>query len=41
MFHETGPGRIEVEADFTGVGVLQALLWNFDFDDLPDTNIEI
>ncbi len=33
MFHETGPGRIEVEADFTGVGVLQALLWNFDFDD--------
>jgi hypothetical protein len=33
MFRETGPGRVDVEVAFTGIGVLQALLWNFDFDD--------
>ncbi|WP_291685232.1 OmpA family protein [Bradyrhizobium sp.] len=33
MFRATGPGQIEVSAGFSGIGVLQALLWNFDFDD--------
>ena len=33
MFHETGLGQVEIDVDFTGIGVLQALLWNFDFDD--------
>ncbi|MGZ3287757.1 MAG: hypothetical protein ACXU87_06935 [Xanthobacteraceae bacterium] len=32
MFRETGPGQVEVDVDFSGIGVLQALLWNFDFD---------
>jgi hypothetical protein len=33
MFHKTGPGLIEVDAAYTGAGVLKALLYNFDFDD--------
>jgi len=33
MFQKTGPGKIEVDLDFSAVGVLHALLWNFDFDD--------
>jgi OmpA family protein len=33
MFHKTGDGLVEVNPDFTGVGVLEALLSNFDFDD--------
>jgi OmpA family len=36
MFHETGPGEVDVYADFSGVGVLKALLYNFDFDDFAD-----
>jgi hypothetical protein len=33
MFRATGPGKVEVFADWSGVGVLKALLYNFDFDD--------
>lgn len=33
MFHETGEGEVEVNPHFTGVGMLEALLANFDFDD--------
>jgi OmpA family len=33
MFRATGPGKVKVDVDFTGVGVLKALLYNFDFDD--------
>ncbi|MGY4290257.1 hypothetical protein ACVWXO_009523 [Bradyrhizobium sp. LM2.7] len=33
MFHKTGPGKVDVDLDFSGVGVLHARLWNFDFDD--------
>lgn len=33
MFHATGPGKVEVDLDFSAVGVLKALLYNFDFDD--------
>jgi hypothetical protein len=36
MFRATGPGKVEVNADFSGVGVLGALLYNFDFDDFAD-----
>jgi OmpA family len=36
MFRATGTGRCEVDADFSGVGVLRALLYNFDFDDFAD-----
>jgi len=36
MFRATGPGKVEVSADFSGVGVLGALLYNFDFDDFAD-----
>jgi len=33
MFRETGEAEVEVNPNFTGVGVLEALLSNFDFDD--------
>jgi hypothetical protein len=36
MFRATGPGRVEVDLDFSGVGILKALLYNFDFDDFAD-----
>jgi hypothetical protein len=36
MFRATGPGKVEVDADFSGVGILGALLYNFDFDDFAD-----
>jgi len=36
MFRATGPGKVELYADFSGVGVLGALLYNFDFDDFAD-----
>jgi hypothetical protein len=38
MFHKTGPGRVEVDVDFSGIGMLQALPWNFDFDDSVGPN---
>lgn len=33
MFRPTGPGKVEVDAAFSGAGMLKALLYNFDFDD--------
>ena len=33
MFRATGPGKVDLDLDFSGVGVLKALLYNFDFDD--------
>jgi hypothetical protein len=33
LFRETGPGEVDLDLDFSGIGVLKALLWNFDFDD--------
>ncbi len=33
MFRATGRGEVEVDLDFSGIGVLKALLYNFDFDD--------
>jgi hypothetical protein len=33
VFRETGFGEIDVDLDFSGIGVLKATLWNFDFDD--------
>ncbi len=36
MFRATGPGKVEVDLDFSGIGVLKALLYNFDFDDFYD-----
>jgi len=36
MFRATGPGKANIDADFSGVGILHALLYNFDFDDFAD-----
>ncbi len=36
MFRATGPGRVEVDASWSGIGTLKALLYNFDFDDFAD-----
>jgi hypothetical protein len=36
MFLATGPGRVDIDADFSGVGILHALLYNFDRDDFAD-----
>jgi hypothetical protein len=36
MFRATGVGKVGVDADFSGIGVLRALLYNFDFDDFAD-----
>src|SRR4051794_36251022 len=36
MFRDTGPGKFEVIFENNGVGVLEALLYNFDFDDFKD-----
>lgn len=36
MFRATGPGKIEIDSSYSGVGVLKALLYNFDFDDFAD-----
>ena len=33
MFRDTGVGQVEVDLDFSAVGVMKALLYNFDFDD--------
>jgi hypothetical protein len=33
MFRDTGFGEVDVDLDFSGIGVLKATLWNFDFDD--------
>ena len=33
-FRATGPGLIEINPRYTGTGVLRALLYNFDFDDM-------
>lgn len=33
-FRATGPGLIEVNPAYSGAGVLRALLYNFDFDDV-------
>jgi hypothetical protein len=41
MFRETGFGEVDVDLDFSGIGVLKATLWNFDFDILPVTNFEV
>jgi hypothetical protein len=36
MFRATGAGQVEVDAAFSGVSTLKALLYNFDFDDYAD-----
>jgi OmpA family len=36
MFRATGPGKFEIFADYSGVGIMKALLYNFDFDDFAD-----
>lgn len=33
VLRATGPGKIEVDLDFSSAGVIKALLYNFDFDD--------
>jgi hypothetical protein len=33
-FRATGPGRIEINPRYNGAGILRALLYNFDFDDM-------
>jgi hypothetical protein len=36
MFRATGPAQTQVRVDLAGVGVITALLYNFDFDDFAD-----
>src|SRR5262245_16883844 len=33
-FRATGPGLIEINPRYNGAGILRALLYNFDFDDM-------
>jgi hypothetical protein len=36
MFRATGSGKVDIDADFSGIGILGALLFNFDFDDFAE-----
>jgi hypothetical protein len=36
MFRATGPAKVEVDVDWSSVGAVKALLYNFDFDDFAD-----
>jgi len=37
----TGPGRFEIDPRYRGAGILGALLYNFDFDDMAVTNLKL
>jgi hypothetical protein len=39
MFRATGPGKVDLDLSWSGVGMLKALLYNFDFDDFADRKI--
>jgi hypothetical protein len=39
-YRATGPGLIEVNPRYAGAGVLRALLYNFDFDDMAATDLK-
>ena len=39
-FRPTGPGLIEVNPAYSGAGILRALLYNFDFDDMAVTELK-
>ena len=36
MFRATGSGKVEIDADFSGIGILGALLYDVDFGDFAD-----
>lgn len=40
MFRATGPGKFEVDAKYSSPGILKALLYNFDFDDMKKTTLK-
>ncbi len=40
MFHVTGPGKVEIDSKYSSPGMLKALLYNFDFDDLKSTGLK-
>lgn len=37
MFKATGPGKTEIDAKYSSPGMLKALLYNFDFDDMKSS----
>jgi hypothetical protein len=36
VFRATGPGKIEIDPEYSSAGVVKALLYNFDFDDFAE-----
>lgn len=40
MFKATGPGKIEVDSKYSSPGMLKALLYNFDFDDMRSEQVK-
>lgn len=41
MFHGTGFGKVEVDARYSSPGMLKALVYNFDFDDLKNAGLKL
>ena len=40
MFKATGSGKVEIDAKYSSPGLLKALLYNFDFDDMKSTALK-
>ena len=40
MFRATGPGKVEIDPVFSSPGIIMALLYNFDFDDMHSTALK-
>jgi hypothetical protein len=40
MLRATGPGKTEIDGKYSSPGMLKALLYNFDFDDMKSTNLK-
>jgi OmpA family protein len=39
-FRTTGPGRVDINSRYNGAGMLRALLYNFDFDDMAVSHLK-
>jgi hypothetical protein len=40
MFRDTGAGKTEVDSQYSSPGMMKALLYNFDFDDMKSTDLK-
>ena len=40
VWRATGPGKFEIDDRYRGAGILKALLYNFDFDDMAITDLK-